>query len=79
MTVNNSELCVRCVVVELPDCVYNWLIDFFQAHTHCSRFGGVKSSGYPMQRRIVGGVQKKSNMLETGLAQITFACAEKLW
>ena len=29
--------------MELSDCLNNWLVDFFQAHTYCSWFGGVES------------------------------------
>ena len=42
-TVRHSELLGKYSSMELPDCVYNWLEDFFRAHTHCSRFGGVES------------------------------------
>ena len=42
-TVRHSELLGKHSRMELPDYVHNWLVDFFRAHTHCSRFGGVES------------------------------------
>jgi len=41
--------------MELPDCVYNWLIDFFRAHTHCSRFSGIESEFIVISASIIQG------------------------
>ena len=41
--------------MELPDCVYNWLVDFFRAHTHCSRLGGAESEFIAISASIIQG------------------------
>jgi len=55
-TVRNSELLDKYSKIELPDCVYNWLVDFFRAHTHCSRFGGVESEFITISASIIQGL-----------------------
>ena len=42
-TVRHSELIGKYARMELPDYIHNWLVDFFRAHSHCTRFGGVES------------------------------------
>jgi hypothetical protein len=45
-TVRHSELLdkySRMEWIELPDCVYNWLVDFFRDHSHCTWFRGMES------------------------------------
>jgi len=41
--------------MELPDYVYNWLVDFFRDHTHCSRLGGVESEFIGISASIIQG------------------------
>jgi len=38
-----TELLGKYSKMEFPDCIYNWLVDFFRAHTRCSGFGGMES------------------------------------
>ena len=52
-TVRHSELLDKYSKMELPDCVYNWLVDFFRAHTHCSRFGGAESEFIAISASII--------------------------
>jgi len=54
-TVRHSKLLDKYSKMEFPDCVYNWLVDFFRAHTHCSRFGGVESEFIAMSASIIQG------------------------
>ena len=30
--------------LDIPDQVYNWLVSYFSAHSHCTRYGGESSS-----------------------------------
>jgi len=39
-TVRHSELLDKYSKMELPDCVYNWLVDFFRAHNQQESCGG---------------------------------------
>jgi hypothetical protein len=41
--------------LNLPDHVYNWLINFFQHHSHCVKFCGVSSSQQVINASIVQG------------------------
>ena len=41
--------------MELPDYVYNWLVNFFRDHTHCSRFGDVVSDFIGITACIIQG------------------------
>ena len=50
-----SELLGKYSRMELPDYVYNWLVDFFQAHTHCSPFGGLESELISISASIIQG------------------------
>ena len=42
--------------MELPHCVHNWLVDFFRAHTYCSRFGGAESEFIAISASIIQGL-----------------------
>ena len=54
-TVRHSKFLGKYSRMELPDYVYNWLVDFFRAHTHCSRFGGVVSEYISISASIIQG------------------------
>ena len=51
----HSELLIKYSKLELSDCVYNWLVDFFRGHTHCSRFGGEESEFISISASIIQG------------------------
>ena len=38
-TVRHSALFDNFADLEIPDNVYNWLVEFFQGHSHCTRYG----------------------------------------
>ena len=38
-TVRHSALFDKFAHLEIPDNVYNWLVEFFQGHSHCTRYG----------------------------------------
>jgi len=37
-TVRHSALFDKFADLEIPDNVYNWLVEFFQGHSHCTRY-----------------------------------------
>ena len=46
-TVRHITLMEKYSLLEMPDCVFNWINNFFACHEHCTVFNGVKS---PFQR-----------------------------
>jgi len=41
--------------LDLPDHVYNWLVDFFNGHSHCTRFESKMSSFTDISTSIIQG------------------------
>ena len=39
LTVRHSALFDKFADLEIPDNVYNWLVEFFQGHSQCTRYG----------------------------------------
>jgi len=39
-TVQHSSAMTKAAQLQLPDCVYNWLANFLDGHSHCTRFNG---------------------------------------
>ena len=39
-TVRHSSLMCKFAKINLPDAVYNWINDFFNSRTHCTKFQG---------------------------------------
>ena len=40
---------------KVPDAVYNWLVDYFASHSHCTNYGGSTSSLCQNSASIVQG------------------------
>jgi len=43
-TVRHASLLSKMALLNVPDLVYNWLVDFFSDHRHCTRYGEFVSS-----------------------------------
>jgi hypothetical protein len=41
--------------LNLPDHIYNWIVNFFKNHAHCTRFGGVLSQFKQISASIIQG------------------------
>jgi len=41
--------------LDLPDTVFNWLVDYFRGHEHCTQFKGMTSAMLPITASIVQG------------------------
>jgi len=54
-TVRHSTLMEKFAMLNLPDCVYNWLVDFFNGHTHCTKFQGLTSQYAEINASVVQG------------------------
>ena len=39
----------------IPDSVYNWVIDFFQDHTHCTKYAGIVSAVATIHASVIQG------------------------
>ena len=42
------SLLQKLAQLNMSDCVYNWMMDFFLGHTHCTRFSGLTSAFLPI-------------------------------
>ena len=54
-TVRHSTLLDKLACLELPDEVYNWLVDFFEGHSHCTKFQQHTSPTADITASIVQG------------------------
>ena len=42
-TVKHASLMHKLAQLAIPDSVYNWIVDFFRDHAHCTKYAGVAS------------------------------------
>ena len=42
--VRHSTLLNKMAELDIPDQVYNWLVSYFSAHSHCTIYGGESSA-----------------------------------
>jgi hypothetical protein len=54
-TVRHSTLLEKMAQLDLPDNVYNWLVDFFSGHTHCTVYRGETSTLRSITASIIQG------------------------
>ena len=45
----------KMALLNVPDPVYNWLVDFFSDHKHCTSFGDSVSAYQPISASIIQG------------------------
>ena len=51
----HSTLLTKMAQLDLPDALFNWLVDYFRGHKHCTRHNGVTSAMLPISASIVQG------------------------
>ena len=51
----HSTLLAKFSVLPLPDCVYNWLLDYFSNRRHCTRFMSIISEFLEISASIIQG------------------------
>lgn len=54
-TVRHTTLLDKIAKLQIPDAVYNWFVDFFDGHEHCTTFGGTRSSMHSITASIIQG------------------------
>jgi len=54
-TVRQANLLRKIALLNIPDPVYNWLVEFFSDHTHCTRFSGLVSGFQHITASIIQG------------------------
>ena len=54
-SVRHSTLLMKMAQLDLPDAVFNWLVDYFRDHVHCTQYNGVTSTMLPISASIVQG------------------------
>ena len=54
-TVRHATLLGKVAQLELPDCIYNWAVDFFEGHTHCTKFVRTISAVAVIYANIIQG------------------------
>jgi len=65
-TVCHRTLLDKMALLDLPDDVYNWKVDYFSRHTHCTKYGGVTSAMRAITASIVQGSgigQRRTSLL----------------
>jgi len=54
-SVRHSTLLDKLALLDIPDNVYNWFVDFFTGHSHCTRFHGHQSNYENITASIIQG------------------------
>ena len=54
-TVRHSTLIDKMSKLQMPDQVFNWIKDFFDGHTHCTRYAGETSSFASIKASVIQG------------------------
>jgi hypothetical protein len=54
-TVRHSTLMEKMAKLKLPDCVYNWLVNFYSGHSHCTKFQGETSQFADINASVIQG------------------------
>jgi len=54
-TVRHATLLQKFAQLDIPDAIYNWLVDYFACHTHCTKYGCSTSSVCQISASIVQG------------------------
>ena len=47
------SLMTKFAQLEIPDCVYNWVNDFFDNHAHCTKYAGLVSAVVTIYASII--------------------------
>ena len=54
-TVRHSTLMAKMATLQLPDQVYNWIKNFFEDQSHCTKFGGEISTTASIRASVIQG------------------------
>lgn len=54
-TVRHESLMSKLAQLEIPDSIYNWAVDFFENHAHCTKFAGITSAVTVIRASVIQG------------------------
>jgi len=54
-TVRHSTLLANMAQLDIPDCTYNWLVDFFNGHSHLTKYDEQTSTLKTISASIIQG------------------------
>ena len=54
-TVRHSSLLDKLAKLDIPDAIYNWIVNYFHERKHITRFEGVTSTSCPINSSVVQG------------------------
>ena len=54
-TVRQASLMSKLAQLALPDSIYNWAVDFFENHAHCTKFDEIISAVAVIQASVIQG------------------------
>ena len=54
-TVRHSTLLHKCSLLDMPDHIYNWLVEYFCGHSHCTNYGGQTSALQEISASVIQG------------------------
>ena len=54
-TVRHDTLLSKMALLNIPDSIYNWLVNFFQGHEHCTKYGMSTSNLLQISASIIQG------------------------
>ena len=54
-TVRHASLMIKLAQLEILDCVYNWVLDFFDSHAHCTKYAGLVSAITTIHASVIQG------------------------
>jgi len=54
-TVRQSTLLAKMAQLDIPDCTYNWLVDFFNGHSHHTKYDDQTSTLKTISASIIQG------------------------
>ena len=57
--------------LEMPDDVYNWIVDFFHEHMHCTKFGYDTSSNVNINASVIQGSAIGPASFVVGMSDLT--------
>jgi len=54
-TVRHDTLLSKMALLNIPDAIYNWMVNFFQDHEHCTKYGMSTSNMLQISASIIQG------------------------
>ena len=57
-TVRHASLMSKLARLEIPDSIYNWAVDFFENHAHCTTFAGTIVGLGPLSKYTINQLSR---------------------